>query len=101
MSEAEAFRSLAFILGSAALAPLLLGLLPKVRLPEVVLLLALGMIIGPYGLELASVGTRIGFLSELGLGMLFLLAGIEVDPLIVRTADGGKAVLAWVISLAV
>jgi Kef-type K+ transport system membrane component KefB len=101
MSEAEAFRSLAFILGSAALAPLLLGLLPKVRLPEVVVLLALGMIIGPYGLELASVGTRIGFLSDLGLGMLFLLAGIEVDPLIVRTADGGKAVLAWVISLAV
>ncbi len=101
MSEAEAFRSLAFILGSAALAPLLLGLLPKVRLPEVVLLLALGMIIGPYGLELASVDTRIGFLSDLGLGMLFLLAGIEVDPLIVRTADGGKAVLAWVISLAV
>jgi Kef-type K+ transport system membrane component KefB len=101
MSEAEAFRSLAFILGSAALAPLLLGLLPKVRLPEVVLLLALGMMIGPYGLELASVGTRIGFLSDLGLGMLFLLAGIEVDPLIVRTADGGRAVLAWVISLAV
>jgi len=101
MSEAEAFRSLAFILGSAALAPLLLGLLPKVRLPEVVLLLALGMMIGPYGLELASVATRIGFLSDLGLGMLFLLAGIEVDPLIVRTADGGRAVLAWVISLAV
>jgi len=101
MSEAESFRSLAFILGSAALAPLLLGLLPKVRLPEVVLLLAFGMTIGPYGLGLASVGTRIGFLSDLGLGMLFLLAGIEIDPLIVRTADGGKAVLAWLISLAV
>jgi Kef-type K+ transport system membrane component KefB len=101
MSEAESFRSLAFILGSAALAPLLLGLLPKVRLPEVVLLLALGMTIGPHGLGLATADQRIGFVSDLGLGMLFLLAGIEVDPLIVRTADGGKAVLAWVISLAV
>jgi len=101
MSEAEAFRSLALVLGSAALAPLLLGLLPKVRLPEVVLLLALGMTIGPYGLGLATVDPRIGFVSDLGLGMLFLLAGIEVDPLILRTRDGGKAVLAWLISLGV
>jgi Kef-type K+ transport system membrane component KefB len=99
MSEAEAFRSLAVVLGSAALAPVVLGLLPKVRLPEVVLLLALGMTIGPYGLGLATVDPRIGFVSDLGLGMLFLLAGIEVDPLIVRTPDGVRAVRAWLISL--
>ena len=101
MSESEAFRSLAFILGSAALVPIVLGLLPKVRLPEVVLLLACGMAIGPYGFGLASVDPRIGFVSDLGLGMLFLLAGIEVDPLVLRTRDGGKALVAWLISLAV
>ena len=99
MSETEAFRSLAFILGSAALVPLVLGLLPKVRLPEVVLLLALGMAIGPYGFGLAAVDSRIGFVSDLGLGMLFLLAGIEVDPLVLRTRDGGKALVAWFVSL--
>ena len=99
MSETEAFRSLALILGSAALAPIVLGMLPKVRLPEVVLLLALGMAIGPYGLGLATVDPRIGFVSDLGLGMFFLLAGIEVDPLILRTHDGGRAVLAWFLSL--
>ena len=101
MSEAEAFRSLAVVLGSAALAPVVLGLLPRVRLPEVVVLLALGMSIGPYGLGLATVDPRIGFVSDLGLGMLFLLAGLEVDPLVLRTRDGGKAVLAWLISLGV
>ncbi len=101
MSEDEAFRSLAFILGSAALTPIVLGLLPKVRLPEVVVLLALGMTIGPFGLGLAEVDQRIGFVSDLGLGMLFLLAGIEVDPLVLRTRDGGKAVTAWFISLGV
>ena len=101
MSEAEAFRSLAVVLGSAALAPVVLGLLPRVRLPEVVVLLALGMTIGPYGLGLATVDPRIGFVSDLGLGMLFLLAGLEVDPLVLRTRDGGKAVLAWLISLGV
>ena len=99
MSETEAFRSLALILGSAALAPIALGLLPKVRLPEVVVLLALGMAIGPFGLGLAAVDERVGFVSDLGLGMLFLLAGLEVDPLVLRTRDGGKAVIAWLLSL--
>ena len=79
----------------------MLGLLPKVRLPEVVVLLALGMTIGPFGLGLAEVDQRIGFVSDLGLGMLFLLAGMEVDPLVLRTRDGGKAVTAWFISLGV
>jgi Kef-type K+ transport system membrane component KefB len=99
MNEAEAFRSLAWVLGMAALAPLALGLLPRLRLPEVVLFLALGMTIGPYGLDLARVNDQVSFVSELGLGMLFLLAGMEVDPLELRTRDGSKAVTAWVISL--
>ena len=34
-----------------------LGLLPRVRLPEVVLMLALGMALGPYGLDLATATT--------------------------------------------
>jgi Kef-type K+ transport system membrane component KefB len=99
MSEAEAFRSLAVIVGVAALAPIVLGLLPRLRLPEVVLLLAAGMAIGPYGLDLAHSDSRIAFVSQLGLGMLFLLAGIEVDPLALRNRDGTRAVTAWGISL--
>lgn len=101
MSEAEAFRSLAFVLGVAALAPIVLGLLPRVRLPEVVLLLAAGMAIGPYGMDLAHADSRIDFVSQLGLGMLFLLAGIEVDPLALRNRDGVNALQAWCISLVV
>jgi len=100
VGETEAFRSLAWVLGVAALTPILLGLLPRVRLPEVVLLLALGMTIGPYGLELAHVHDQVQFVSDLGLGMLFLLAGMEVDPLEIRTRDGARAVTAWLLSLA-
>jgi Kef-type K+ transport system membrane component KefB len=99
MSEAEAFRSLAVVLGVAALAPIVLGLLPRVRLPEVVLLLAAGMAIGPHGTDLAHMDPRIDFVSQLGLGMLFLLAGIEVDPLALRTREGITAMQAWCISL--
>lgn len=101
MGEAEAFRSLAFVVGVAALAPLVLGLLPRVRLPEVVLLLSAGMAIGPHGMRLAHSDPKITFISQLGLGMLFLLAGIEVDPLKLRNRDGARAVVAWGISLVV
>src|SRR3954447_26317700 len=101
MGEAEAFRSLAWVVGVAALAPLVLGLLPRVRLPEVVVLLAAGMAIGPHGMRLAHDDPRIDFVSQLGLGMLFLLAGIEVDPLRLRNRDGARALMAWCISLVV
>jgi hypothetical protein len=40
--EAVAFRALAFVVGVAALTPLVPGLLLRVRLPELVLLLAGG-----------------------------------------------------------
>jgi Kef-type K+ transport system membrane component KefB len=99
VGEAEAFRSLAWVLGIAALTPIVLGLLPRLRLPEVVLLLALGMTIGPYGLGLAHLGDQVAFVSDLGLGMLFLLAGMEVDPDELRTRDGARAVTAWLVSL--
>src|SRR5262244_139431 len=99
MSEAEAFRSLAWVLSIGALTPIVLGLLPRVRLPEVVLLLALGMAIGPFGFDIAQVNDQVSFVSQLGLGMLFLMAGMEVDPLEMRTRDGGLAVIGWVVSL--
>jgi len=99
MNDAEAFRSLAWVLGLAALAPLVLAMLPRVRLPEVVILLALGMAIGPYGLDLARAGEQVSFVSQVGLGMLFLLAGMEVDPLELRSRDGVRATTAWLVTL--
>ena len=101
MSEAEVFTSLAWIVGAAALAPILVGLLPRPRLPEVVVLLALGMVLGPYGLDLAGRPPQIELLSEVGLGMLFLMAGIEVAPRELRSRDGARALTAWLVSLAV
>jgi Kef-type K+ transport system membrane component KefB len=101
VSETEAFRSLAFVVGVAALTPIVLGLVPRLRLPEVVVLLAAGMAIGPHGADLAQAGQSLTFVSQLGLGMLFLLAGIEVDPPRLRNRDGTRALAAWCISLVV
>jgi Kef-type K+ transport system membrane component KefB len=66
--------SLFWIAVCAVVAPLLAGLLPRRLIPEVVLLLALGVVIGPGVLGLAAVGEGLEVLRELGLGMLFLLA---------------------------
>ena len=93
--------SFAWITLVAALAPLVVGLLPGPKIPEVVLLLALGIVVGPYGLELAESSAPIDLLSELGLAMLFLIAGIEIEPAILRSLDGARAGVAWLVSLTV
>ena len=63
----------------AVVAPLLAGLVPRRLVPEVVILLGLGVAIGPFGAGLAGTDEAIGLLRELGLAMLFLLAGFEIE----------------------
>lgn len=102
MEEApDVLASLVLITAVAALAPLLVGFLHRPRLPEVVLLLGLGMAIGPHGAGLAAAGGPITLLSQLGLAVLFLYAGLEVDPASLVSADGRRAWLAWAVSLSV
>ena len=73
-------ESLFWISLVAVIAPLVSGLVPRRLVPEVVLLLVLGVVIGPFGAGLAEDDDAIGLLSELGLAMLFLHAGFEIDP---------------------
>ena len=57
------------------------------------------MVIGPGVLALAAVGEGLEVLRELGLGMLFLLAGYEIE-LGELTGRGGRRALAkWLICL--
>jgi len=91
-----AAESIFWISLTAVLAPLVAGLVLRGKVPEVVLLLVLGVLIGPHVLELAVAGEGVTMLRELGLGMLFLLAGyeIEVDELVGR--GGRRALVTWV-----
>jgi Kef-type K+ transport system membrane component KefB len=92
-------ESLFWITLCAVLAPLLAGLVFRRRVPEVVLLLALGVVIGPNVLELAVAGEGVTLLRELGLGMLFLLAGYELDPVELTGRGGRRALATWLICL--
>ena len=40
-------------------------------------------------------------MSQVGLGFLFLLAGYEIDPKLIRDKVMGRAALAWVVTVLV
>lgn len=97
--SASVATSLFWIVLAAALAPLIAGSIRGRLVPEVVLLLVAGIVIGPFALDLASAGDEIEMLRELGLGMLFLLAGYEVDKRELTGRGGRRAALTWVFCL--
>ena len=55
---------------ASVLAPLVAALVPRRLVPEVVLLLGAGIMIGQFGLDIAEIGPEIDMLQELGLGLL-------------------------------
>jgi Kef-type K+ transport system membrane component KefB len=81
----------------AALAPIVTALLPGPRVPQVVIFLFGGVLIGPHVLGLAET-SAILLLANIGLGFLFLLAGYELDPALLRQRPGKLAVAGWLIS---
>jgi Kef-type K+ transport system membrane component KefB len=91
--------SLLIIVAASALAPLVVGLLPGPKVPEVVLLLVLGVVIGPDVLDIAQTEDAIVLLSNVGLGFLFFLAGFELNLSVLRGSNGRAAVTAWLITM--
>jgi Kef-type K+ transport system membrane component KefB len=81
----------------AALAPLVVAVLPGPRVPQVVIFLLGGILIGPHVLGLAN-AADIQLLADIGLGFLFLLAGYELDPALLRQKPGRLAMTGWAAS---
>ena len=73
------FTSLAVVAAAAFAAPLALGLVPRIRLPAVVLEIVLGIVVGPQVLDWAHRDGPVRVMSLVGLAFLLLLAGLEVD----------------------
>jgi Kef-type K+ transport system membrane component KefB len=74
------FTGLLLVAAVAFGAPLLVGLVPRLRVPAVVLEIVAGIALGPAGLGLVDVDAGIEVLSLLGLAVLLFLAGLEIDP---------------------
>jgi Kef-type K+ transport system membrane component KefB len=93
------FGSLVVVVVVAALAPIVVDLIPgRLRLPQVVLLLVAGILVGPSVAGWAE-PDPVSLFSSVGLGFLFLLAGYELDPSLLRERPGRVAAAAWLASL--
>jgi len=92
----DSLFSLLLVMVVAAGAPIISRLVPG-RPPQVLFLILGGVIIGPHVLGFAD-SSDIELLAGLGLGFLFLLAGHELDPMLLREKAGRQALVAWAIS---
>jgi Kef-type K+ transport system membrane component KefB len=95
------FTSAAIVAAAAFAAPLLLGLVPALQLPAVVLELVFGILIGPSVLGWVRVDPAVEVLSLLGLAFLLLLAGLEVEFTMLRGARLRIAAVGFALSFAV
>ncbi len=94
-------RSIVLVLLASALGALLSRLHSWIVLPTVVLEIVLGILIGPEVLDIAEVNSYITALSNLGLAMLFFLAGLEVIEKRVQRRSLRLGTVGWALSLAV
>ena len=93
--------TLVLIALAAVLAPILSEMTGRLAIPEIVIQIGLGIIMGPYVLGLAHVGDVVSGLSDLGLTYLIFLAGYELDLDKIRGRPLRLATIGWGISLVI
>ena len=104
MSEPE-FTNLLVIVAAGFAAPFLLGLVPRLRLPAVVVEILAGIALGPSGFGWVEIDDSVEVIAIIGLAFLLFLAGLEIEfdrlrGRLVRLAAGGFA-LSFALSMIV
>lgn len=84
----------------AVLAPLAVGLVPRLRLPAVVVEIAAGVVLGPSVLGLVEADVVVGVLGVIGLAFLLFMVGLELDVATLRGRVLRLAALGYLVSLA-
>jgi Kef-type K+ transport system membrane component KefB len=77
--SATSFAGLALVALVGFAVPLVLGFVPALRLPSVVLEIVVGILIGPSVLHWVTVDQPIAIVSLIGLALLLFLSGLELD----------------------
>jgi Kef-type K+ transport system membrane component KefB len=100
MIEEAAIPTLVLIGLAAVLAPIVAEWSRRlVAVPEVVIQIIFGILLGPYVLNLAHPNSLVTSLSDFGLTYLMFLAGTELDLSVMRKGHLGRAVGSWGTSL--
>jgi Kef-type K+ transport system membrane component KefB len=97
VSLQQGLFDLAIVSLLAALTPIVVGLLARFRVPQVVVLIVGGIVVGPQVLDWAQ-PEGIELIANLGLGFLFLLAGYELDLRLFGQRAGRLAVTSWLVT---
>ena len=77
--RALSFDGLLVIALVAVAVPVLLALVPRLPVPGAVLEVVAGILVGPSVLGWVHLDAPVRVVSDLGLGMLLFLAGLEID----------------------
>ena len=93
------FVNLLIVAAVGVVAPLLLGFLPRLRVPSAVLEIVAGVILGPSLLGWVKVDLPIQVLSVIGLAFLLFLAGLEIDLRRLRGRTLRVAGLGYVVTI--
>ncbi len=80
-------------------APLVVGLVPSLRIPAIVLEIVGGIIIGPQVIGIATPDVHVRMMATIGLAFLLFLAGLEVDIDRLRSPLASLAAWAFVMSM--
>jgi Kef-type K+ transport system membrane component KefB len=99
VDDVVSIDTLAAVAAVALLAALVVGFFPRLPVPQVVLLLVGGVVIGPDVLAV-GVPADVRVLADVGLGFVFLLAGYEIDLRLFREDAGRRALVSWAVSFA-
>ncbi|MGP0032918.1 MAG: cation:proton antiporter [Acidimicrobiales bacterium] len=93
--------SLALIAAIAVICPLLAERLKRFNVPDIVLLLFFGILVGPWVLNWAHPTSVVNALSDMGLTFLMFLAGYELDLQRIKGKPLRLGILGWLISVAI
>ena len=93
------FDNLLIVVAAGFAAPLVLGLVPGLRLPSVVLEIVIGILIGPAVLGWVEIDEPVEVLALVGLAFLLFLAGLEIDLHALRGRLLRSASLGFAVSL--
>jgi Kef-type K+ transport system membrane component KefB len=99
MSGEIDFGNLLVVMTLAAAIPLLLGLVPQIPVPDSVVEILAGIIVGPAALWWVQSDEVIQVLSKLGVAFLLFLAGLEIDFRLLRGRPLRVAVRGFIVSL--
>jgi Kef-type K+ transport system membrane component KefB len=72
-------ENLLIVVAVAFAAPFVLGLLPSVRLPSVVLEIVAGIVVGPSVLGIVEADDAVAVIALVGLAFVLFLAGLEIE----------------------